>query len=89
MSPNYQLDNRIAIITGGAGGIGKAICRTLAKHGAKVLFTDVNQEAIEKAEAIIYFRHIFKVCVSLFLLFLHIKILFCQQHPIQILNDNL
>jgi len=52
MSPNYQLDNRIAIITGGAGGIGKAICRTLAKHGAKVLFTDVNQEAIEKAEAI-------------------------------------
>jgi len=31
-----MLDGQAAIVTGGSGGIGSAICRCLARHGAKV-----------------------------------------------------
>lgn len=31
------MENKIALITGGMGGIGTAICQHLAKHGAKVI----------------------------------------------------
>lgn len=34
------LDKRIAVITGGVGGIGTAICRRLAKEGADVIAAD-------------------------------------------------
>jgi len=34
------LDNRVAIVTGGARGIGLAIAQTLAMEGAKVLIAD-------------------------------------------------
>ncbi|MEZ0538106.1 SDR family NAD(P)-dependent oxidoreductase [Fibrella arboris] len=33
------LNNRVALVTGGAGGIGSAICRTLAGAGAAVVIT--------------------------------------------------
>jgi NAD(P)-dependent dehydrogenase (short-subunit alcohol dehydrogenase family) len=32
-----MLDGHVAIVTGGSGGIGRAICRCLAQHGAKVI----------------------------------------------------
>lgn len=50
MASSYELNNRVAIVTGGGGGIGKAICRILSTHGATVLFTDVSQEIISKVE---------------------------------------
>ncbi|MGZ6617925.1 MAG: SDR family NAD(P)-dependent oxidoreductase [Solirubrobacteraceae bacterium] len=34
--PNDALSGRIALVTGGSGGIGAAICRLLAAHGADV-----------------------------------------------------
>ena len=33
------LDNKIALVTGGAGGIGSAICKKLAEEGASIIIT--------------------------------------------------
>ena len=38
-------DNRIALVTGGARGIGKAICRALAKDGFKIALNYNNSES--------------------------------------------
>src|SRR5215510_5311534 len=40
-----QLDGRVAIVTGGACGIGAACALTLAREGAKVAVTDVDETA--------------------------------------------
>ena len=46
-----QLDGKVALVTGGARGIGLACVRELAAEGAKVLFCDVNAEGGEAAAA--------------------------------------
>jgi len=37
-------DTRIALVTGGAGGLGQAICRALAAQGHKVVLSDRNDD---------------------------------------------
>ena len=39
------LENKVAIITGGGSGIGKAISLLYASEGAKVVVSDINEEA--------------------------------------------
>jgi NAD(P)-dependent dehydrogenase (short-subunit alcohol dehydrogenase family) len=47
------LSNRVVVVTGGAGGIGEGICRTLAAEGAQVVIADVDtQRAAELARSI-------------------------------------
>lgn len=46
------LDNRVAIVTGAARGIGEAIALKLAEHGAHVAFTYVSDSSAEKAAAL-------------------------------------
>ncbi|MFZ9967431.1 MAG: SDR family NAD(P)-dependent oxidoreductase, partial [Steroidobacteraceae bacterium] len=42
---------RLAVVTGGAGGIGAATCRRLTEAGAAVLVTDVQTAAGESLAA--------------------------------------
>ena len=39
-----QYRTKVAIITGGAGGIGKAICETLAAQNITLVISDINAE---------------------------------------------
>ncbi len=43
------LQGRVALVTGGATGIGKEISRTLGKHGAKIVITSRKQENLDAA----------------------------------------
>jgi sorbitol-6-phosphate 2-dehydrogenase len=43
------LEGKVAIVTGGAQGIGKACCEGFAEVGVKVVMADVNEEAGRKA----------------------------------------
>lgn len=43
----YRLDGKIALVTGGASGIGAATCRELARGGAEVFIADLNLQAAE------------------------------------------
>ncbi len=43
---NASLQNKVALVTGAAGAIGQAICASLAKNGAKVVFADIHAETV-------------------------------------------
>ncbi len=45
-----SLKNKVAVVTGGAGGIGSAICKKLAGEGARIVIT--YNRNVEKAEAL-------------------------------------
>ncbi|MFC1869286.1 SDR family NAD(P)-dependent oxidoreductase [Thermodesulfobacteriota bacterium] len=49
MKDLFKLEGKVAIVTGGAGGIGKALSLGLSQYGAKVVVTSRNREALEKA----------------------------------------
>jgi 2-keto-3-deoxy-L-fuconate dehydrogenase len=43
----FGLDGKIALVTGGASGIGAATCKELARAGANVIVADINFEAAQ------------------------------------------
>jgi sorbitol-6-phosphate 2-dehydrogenase len=50
------LQDRVAIVTGGAQGLGEALCRRLAREGAHVVAADLNLEGAKRVAADIVAR---------------------------------
>jgi 3-oxoacyl-[acyl-carrier protein] reductase len=46
------LENKVAVITGAARGIGEGIALKLSEHGANIAFTYVSESSAEKAKAL-------------------------------------
>jgi len=44
MQAPFRLDGKTALVTGGASGIGEAICRVFARSGASVILVDLDAE---------------------------------------------
>ena len=47
LKPQFDLENKVAIVTGASKGIGEAIARGLAEFGAKVVVSSRKQEAVD------------------------------------------
>ena len=43
-----RLDGKVAIVTGAAGGIGRAVCTLFAREGARVTAVDVDRHGVEE-----------------------------------------
>ncbi|MER5808804.1 SDR family oxidoreductase [Streptomyces sp. NPDC002033] len=50
---SLSLAERVAVVTGGASGVGLAIAQEFVAHGARVVITDLHQEALDEAVAAI------------------------------------
>lgn len=48
---SFNLEGKVALITGASYGIGYAIASALAEAGATIVFNDINQELVDKALA--------------------------------------
>ena len=53
MSRRFDLDGRVAVITGAAGGIGQAIARSMAKRGCNLALADLNEDGLEQTARLI------------------------------------
>lgn len=49
----HTFENRTAIVTGGAAGIGRALCERLAEFGARVVVADINGQGAEQVAELI------------------------------------
>ena len=51
MGHNFsRFNNQVAVVTGGADGIGKAVAKRLSDEGAKVYLFDSDQNLLDKTE---------------------------------------
>ena len=58
-----NLENKVAIITGGAGSIGKTTAKLFLEEGAKVMLVDLTEDELKKAVEELNSEHV-KYCVA-------------------------
>lgn len=46
---NISFDNKVALVTGAAGGFGLECAKAFAQSGAKVMLADINEELLQKS----------------------------------------
>lgn len=54
----FDLTGKVALVVGGAGYLGLAVCRGLAEHGAYVVIADVKKQAAEKTRDILHHENL-------------------------------
>ncbi len=57
MANLFRLDNQVAVVIGGAGGIGEALGHGLAEYGAKTVIADVDLQRAEQVAQDILANH--------------------------------
>ena len=50
----FNLEGKVALITGSTKGIGKAIAQRMAEQGAKVVVSSRNQELCDEVACLLY-----------------------------------
>lgn len=49
MNNPFSLEDKTILVTGAAGGIGSEVARTVARLGARVIMTDIREDALQSA----------------------------------------
>ena len=53
MKPNFDLKNKVAVITGGGGALGGCVAQSLSQSGVKIAILDLIQESAQRTVDII------------------------------------
>ena len=61
-----KLDGRVAIITGGSGGIGRAAAKRFVDEGANVLLVDIEERTLRDSINAIGEKHASWICADVY-----------------------
>ena len=62
---NIDLNDKVAVVTGGAQGFGLAIAKRISESGANVVIWDKDEEILKQVKL--------KIVITLLLMLLHLK----------------